>query len=141
MIVPLTKFMQWRYFILLSLGLILIPIYGCQNDDQINNSGNLRIINPDNNPYDWALQYTEVAVNLTDVFFVDNTTGWIVGDQNTILSTTMGRNTWPQAPVNSFDGNFRSVTMINENTGWISGDMNGNSINGNILSRFSNNLI
>ena len=107
-------------------------IYGCQNDDPINNSGNLRIINPDNNPYDWTLQYTEVSVDLTDVFFVDNTTGWIVGNQNTILSTTMGGNTWPQAPVNSFDGNFRSVTMINENTGWISGDMNGNSINGNI---------
>ena len=116
----------------ISVFLSLVFIYACQNDDPLKNSDNLRIINPENNPFDWSIQYTEVAVDLTDVFFINNSTGWIVGDQNTILSTTMGGNTWPQAPVNSFDGNFRSVTMINENTGWISGDMNGKSIDGNI---------
>ena len=117
---------------ILSATLLMVFISGCQNEDSMNNGRNLPIINPENNPYDWTVQYTEVTVDLKDIYFIDNTTGWIVGDENTILSTTMGGNTWPQAPVNSFEGNFRSVTMINEITGWISGDMNGSPINGNI---------
>lgn len=113
-------------------SVLLIIHYGCQTEDSMNNIGSFPIITPENNPYDWAIQYTETYVNLTDVYFVDNMTGWVVGDENTILSTTMGGNTWPQAPVNSYDGNFRSVSMISDNVGWISGDMNGNEINGNI---------
>jgi photosystem II stability/assembly factor-like uncharacterized protein len=116
----------------MSAAIALIFIYGCQTGDSMNNGGNLPIINPRNNLYDWAVQYTSAYVDLTDVYFIDNMTGWVVGNENTILSTTLGGNTWPQAPVNSFNGNFRSVTMINENTGWISGDMNGNSVDGNI---------
>ncbi|MGD9329593.1 MAG: YCF48-related protein, partial [Cyclobacteriaceae bacterium] len=110
----------------------MITLYGCQTEDSTNNRGKIPIITPDNNPYDWAIQYTETYVDLTDVYFIDNMTGWIVGEENTILSTTMGGNTWPQAPVNSYDGNFRSVIVISENIGWISGDMNGNAVNGNI---------
>ncbi len=112
--------------------ILLLIYYGCQTDNSMNNGGNIQIITPENNPFDWTFQYTEAFVNLTDVYFIDNMKGWIVGDENTLLSTTMGGNTWPQAPVNSFDGNFRSVTMVNENVGWISGDMNGNTLNGNI---------
>jgi photosystem II stability/assembly factor-like uncharacterized protein len=125
-------FKRLIYSIALPTSVLLVILSGCKNEDSMNNGGNFPIINPENNPYDWAIQFTDVAVDLTDVYFIDNMTGWIVGDENTILSTTMGGNTWPQAPVNSFDGNFRSVTMISENKGWISGDMNGNSIDGNI---------
>ncbi len=117
--------------IVFTFLLVLIHL-GCQNEDSMNNGGNLPIITPENNPYDWSIQFTETDVDLTDVYFVDNMTGWIVGDENTILSSTMAGNTWPQAPVNSLEGNFRSVTMISENIGWISGDMGGNPVNGNI---------
>ncbi len=113
-------------------SILLMIHFSCQTEDSTNNRGKIPIITPENNPFDWAIQYTETYVNLTDVYFIDNMTGWIVGDENTILSTTMGGNTWPQAPVNSSDGNFRSVTMISENVGWITGDMNGKAINGNI---------
>src|SRR5210317_2172633 len=106
---------------ILSRAILIMLTFGCQTGDSINNGGNLPIINTNNNLYDWAVQYTSAYVDLTDVYFIDNMTGWIVGNENTILSTTLGGNTWPQAPVNSFNGNFRSVTMINENTGWISG--------------------
>lgn len=104
----------------------------CQDELSMNNPGNNPVTIPQPILYDWTLQNAETYVDLTDVHFIDNMTGWIVGEDNTVLSTTMGGNTWPQAPVSTFDGNFRSVHLIDENKGWISGDMNGKTIDGNI---------
>ena len=120
---------RMRMHIILSL--LVISIFGCQ-DDPVNGSIPGPGTSPQTNPYDWSLQYTEVFVDLKDVFFVDQSAGWVVGDNNTILSTTMSGDTWPQAPINYFPGNFRSVHMINEYKGWITGDMNGNTEDGSI---------
>ena len=91
---------------------------------------------PGNQPnpavFDWTIQQTETEENLTDVFFVDMKIGWVVGDNNTLLSTTSGGLNWPQAPVSLQEGNFRGVHLINSNEGWISGDLNGKNENGNI---------
>jgi len=129
----LTKasYLPFRMRMHIILSLLVISIYGCQDDPVI---GSIPVPGTPHqtNPYDWSLQYTEVFVDLKDVFFVDQSAGWVVGDNNTILSTTMSGNTWPQAPINDFPGNFRSVHMISENKGWITGDMNGNTEDGSI---------
>jgi photosystem II stability/assembly factor-like uncharacterized protein len=82
--------------------------------------------------YDWTLLQPDTQLNFLDVFFIDEQIGWIVGEDNTILSTTSGGKTWPQAPVNSLDGNFRSAFLISDTEGWLAGDMKGNNMDGNI---------
>ncbi len=126
-----TSFYYQRIKVHLIFSFLMISIYGCQDDTvsgTVPGPGNL----PQANPYDWSLQYTEAFVDLKDIFFVDKSTGWVVGDFNTILSTTMGGDTWPQAPINDYDGNFRGVHMINSDKGWIAGDMNGKIEDGSI---------
>jgi len=79
---------------------MMISFYGCQDDStdgSIPGSGSP----PQTNPFDWRLQFTETSVDLKDVFFIDQSTGWVVGDNNTILSTTIGGDKWPQAPINN----------------------------------------
>jgi photosystem II stability/assembly factor-like uncharacterized protein len=85
----------------------------------------------------WIFQNSGVLVNYTDVFFANNNSGWIVGDNNTILSTVNAGITWPQAPVNSIEGNFRSVYLTSETVGWITGDLNGAGVDGNVYVSIS----
>lgn len=113
-----------------TLFLFLIFVFFSCQDDGVSDPGTGPAPGP--NAYDWTFQYSDWLLNYTDVFFVDNRTGWVVGEYNTILSTNDAGVNWPQAPVNSFEGNFRSVYLINETQGWISGDLNGTSIDGNV---------
>ena len=96
-------------------------MYGCKNDESPNTTPT-----PDPKPpiNDWTFQQSNAFVNFTDIFFISSEVGWVVGENNTILSTTSGGKQWPEAPVNSFEGNFRSVHLIDENIGWITGDKN-----------------
>ncbi len=54
-----------------------------------------------------------------DVCFIDDTTGWIVGSDGTIASTTDGGETWTGQLVELCD--FRDVQFIDENIGWLAG--------------------
>jgi photosystem II stability/assembly factor-like uncharacterized protein len=110
------------------LLIFILSLLGCQDAIKVD---------PGPNPlpgpvHDWTIQWGDVLTNFTDVFFIDQHVGWIVGNDNTILSTTMGGQTWPQAPVNNYVGNFRSVHFIDQTQGWIAGDMNGVSVDGNV---------
>lgn len=101
--------------------LICATTYGC-NDGDI----------PDDPPvasapsvFDWTLQRSGVFVDLHDLYFINNNAGWAVGGNNTILSTSSGGEQWPEAPVSSFEGTFRSVHLIDDQRGWIAGDLAG----------------
>ena len=107
----------------LIFSFLMISIYGCQDDTVsvqflAGKSSSSKSVLLESAIY-------EAFVDLKDIFFVDKSTGWVVGDFNTILSTTMGGDTWPQAPINDYDGNFRGFNTINSDKGWIAGDMNG----------------
>lgn len=52
-----------------------------------------------------------------DSYFIDDQTGWIVGD-NVIMQTTNGGQTWDRLTSDDFM-NLLSVNFVDENTGWI----------------------
>ena len=61
---------------------------------------------------------------LTDVFGINGTTAWVVGDRNTkVFKTTNGGDTWTDVFTGTFySSGFRTVFFLNHNEGWIAGD-------------------
>lgn len=61
---------------------------------------------------------------LTDVFGINSTTAWVVGDRNTkVFKTTNGGDTWTDVFTGTFySSGFRTVFFLNQNEGWIAGD-------------------
>lgn len=72
------------------------------------------------NNWEWTMQESGTNSSLRDLFFVNDMTGWVIGENGTILNTTDGGETWtPQTSgtVESLD----AIHFIDENTGWIVG--------------------
>jgi photosystem II stability/assembly factor-like uncharacterized protein len=63
-------------------------------------------------------------INLTDVWAVNKTTAWAVGDANSILKTTDGGNTWQKItpPVNNPNQELYSISIPNPSVIYISGN-------------------
>ena len=57
---------------------------------------------------------------LSDVFFVDASNGWVVGENGVILRTSNGGESWERQKSNSPE-KLRSVVFISENVGWVVG--------------------
>jgi len=70
--------------------------------------------------FNWELQNSGVQESLKDVFFIDNQTGWAVGNNGTILNTTNGGQTW-STQTSSAIQEIRAVFFIDANTGWAVG--------------------
>jgi len=70
--------------------------------------------------FNWASQNSGVQESLKDVFFIDNQTGWAVGNNGTILNTTNGGQTW-STQTSSATQEIRAVFFIDANTGWAVG--------------------
>ena len=70
--------------------------------------------------FNWTAQNSGVTVSLTDVFFVDNQTGWAVGNDGTIVNTTDGGQTWTSQTSGVTDV-LRAIFFIDANTGWAVG--------------------
>jgi photosystem II stability/assembly factor-like uncharacterized protein len=67
---------------------------------------------------DWIRQKTNSFAWFRDVFFVNETKGWIVGTDGTLLSTLDGGATWVQTHKFTTDS-FLQVHFTDDNTGWI----------------------
>jgi photosystem II stability/assembly factor-like uncharacterized protein len=52
------------------------------------------VLHSRNNGDNWEVQYTRQTLPLNGLFFVDEHTGWAVGEMGTILGTTDGGKTW-----------------------------------------------
>jgi photosystem II stability/assembly factor-like uncharacterized protein len=68
----------------------------------------------------WIPQSSGTTKNLLSVYFINSTTGWTVGRDETILKTIDGGNNW----ISQFFGlsiNYESVYFSDSNTGWIVG--------------------
>ena len=68
----------------------------------------------------WTAQSSGTTNELRAVTFVNNTIGWAVGANGTVLSTTNGGSTWT-AGTSGTTENLFSADFINANDGWIVG--------------------
>ena len=75
----------------------------------------------------WVKQPTNTEDILEDIYFVNATTGWAVGENGVIFATTDGE-TW-KALSSGSEEKLRSVRFIDTETGWaVGGDMGVNVI-------------
>lgn len=66
----------------------------------------------------WLQQNSGTSEHLHGVQFVNNSVGFVVGDNGTFLKTTDGGNTWNQLNANTVASLF-CICMLSENLGWI----------------------
>ena len=74
---------------------------------------------------DWkVVKASKWQASFSDVFFVDDMNGWIVGSNSTILNTNDGGKTWNQQPNQRlpFVIEFKKVRFITPKIGWIVGE-------------------
>jgi photosystem II stability/assembly factor-like uncharacterized protein len=69
----------------------------------------------------WIMQNSGTQLNLNSIFFIDSNTGWAVGDEGIILTTTNGGSDWITQPGATTD-NLYSVHFENSNVGWVVGE-------------------
>jgi len=68
----------------------------------------------------WIQQNSNLSVDLRSISFINVNTGWIIGENGTIIKTTNGGTTWDSLNSGTTQ-NLRSVKFVNENLGWIVG--------------------
>ena len=68
----------------------------------------------------WEVINNGTADNLTDVCFIDNQIGWIIGYSGTLLRTTDAGESWNLIIIPY--QNLKAIQFVNQNTGWIVGD-------------------
>ncbi len=71
----------------------------------------------------WNSVETGTDSSLHSVYFVDRNSGWIVGNNGTILHTSDGGDSWNEQNSNSTE-NLNRVYFFDNFTGWIAGDNN-----------------
>ncbi len=56
--------------------------------------------------------------NVTDVHFINEQEGWLVGESGRVMKTTDGGQTWTRVSV-PFDEGWQQVQFVDANTGWL----------------------
>lgn len=86
-----------------------------------NQNGDNSIIKTTNGGTDWIRQSYEVLSALSDIKFLDDQNGFVVGNNGTILKTTNGGDDWILQPSGTTK-NLNSVFIINSNKVYVVGD-------------------
>ena len=83
----------------------------------------LIVIKPALSQEGWFWQNPGPTANhMNDVIFVDDTTGWAVGDAGTLIATKDGGITWENQLVPfTYYSSLRGVDFISKTTGWVVG--------------------
>ncbi len=68
----------------------------------------------------WYQQESGTLNELQSVYFINSNTGWISGNNGTILKTTDSGNNWIPQTSNT-DVDLQTVYFLNDNTGFTSG--------------------
>ncbi len=68
----------------------------------------------------WQQQISGTAYDLWSVYFINDSTGWTVGNEGTILTTHNGGQSWQQQN-SGITAEMFGVFFIDENTGWAVG--------------------
>ncbi len=75
----------------------------------------------------WVDQPTNTEISLRDIFFVDASNGWAVGDDGLVLHTTNGGDTW-KIQASGTEEKLLSVSFADKNVGWAVGGDTGVSV-------------
>lgn len=67
---------------------------------------------------DWQLLTTNTLEHLNDVYFINNDTGLVVGDNGTLLKTTDGGANWIQKQIGTTN-HLKSITFVNSDVGFL----------------------
>ncbi|MFC2119448.1 WD40/YVTN/BNR-like repeat-containing protein [Bacteroidota bacterium] len=67
----------------------------------------------------WNIVNSGTTDNLTDVCFIDNQYGWIIGISGTLLRTTDAGESWHSTIIPY--QNLNAMQFVNQNIGWIVG--------------------
>lgn len=70
--------------------------------------------------FNWTAQNSTTSEWLNDLHFVDNLTGWAIGNNGTIVATVDGGETWT-TQASGTDRKLRSVYFLDQDTGWVAG--------------------
>jgi photosystem II stability/assembly factor-like uncharacterized protein len=71
----------------------------------------------------WVRQESGTSHKLNRVLFLNDTEGWVVGDDATVLHTTDGGSHWQRVTVPTDPGNdLGGIDFVDQQTGWIVGD-------------------
>ena len=100
------------------LLLIFLGISGC---DSTTDAAPIVPVPP--GAFDWYIQASGAAENLTDINFTSASTGWALGNQM-ILATSNGGASWPVAPIDpgaAIPEQLNSVFFINNQFKWMTG--------------------
>jgi len=68
----------------------------------------------------WEVLYTHPGAHFQDIFFINDTVGWVVGTNGLVLHTTDGGYSWHNHDI-GFEGWLSSVHFIDIQKGWIAG--------------------
>lgn len=61
-------------------------------------------------------------IQYSDIYFVTDQIGWVIGEKGYVLKTTNGATSWAVQSLNS-DVSLRSIFFINEQNGWVCGEL------------------
>jgi len=70
----------------------------------------------------WNTQTTGTTMRLFSVYFTDNNTGWVVGENGTILKTVDGGTNWESQPRGT-QHSLYAIYFTDQNVGWAVGYM------------------
>src|SRR3989338_3642154 len=69
----------------------------------------------------FTIQNSGIRDDLNDVFFLDGSNGWVVGNSGRILKTVDGGTTWTQQN-SGVNVNLNKIYFLNDTYGWVVGD-------------------
>jgi photosystem II stability/assembly factor-like uncharacterized protein len=69
----------------------------------------------------WEVQNSGTKYTLTDVFFIDENTGWVVSIFDTVLKTTDGGKTWKKYHCENIYSSYASIFFTDKSNGWLAG--------------------
>jgi len=122
--------MKYRGILVSGLAMLFLLVFtmGCDNSDPGGTGIPIPVVKKG-----WQPFASGVGTDLKDIFFFNNSAGWVVGNDGIILSTSDGGTSWPLAPSSLEPKNFESVFFIDENIGWLAGSQMAQNDNGNIF--------
>jgi len=66
----------------------------------------------------WVIQYSDSITKLNKIYFVDENTGWVIGDRGLILYTSNGGANWLKQESRTVE-KLNAIYFVNSNTGYI----------------------
>ena len=74
-----------------------------------------------NSGANWSELYPKARNLFSDIYFINEDTGWVVGDSDQVRKTTDGGSNWNLLHQTTSQNPLNAVFFINQNTGWAAG--------------------